>query len=89
MSNTKHTPGPWHTDGKDVWVENGLNVDQASITRRVDTEANARLIAAAPELLDALQMLANKVFGHGYGEPTEDDRQRIIALLNKATGTNA
>jgi hypothetical protein len=44
---------------------------------------------AAPELLEALQMMANKVFGYGYGEPTEDDRQRIIALLDKATGTNA
>ncbi len=54
-----------------------------------EAEANARLIAAAPELLEALQMMANKVFGYGHGEPTEDDRQRIIALLDKATGTNA
>ena len=54
-----------------------------------EARANAHLIAAAPELLEALQMMANKVFGYGYGELTEDDRQRIIALLDKAAGTNA
>ena len=54
---TKHTPGPWHgetiTGRHKVWADRGLNEDQAVIAT-VDTSANARLIAAAPELLEAL-----------------------------------
>jgi hypothetical protein len=102
MSNTKHTPGPWTIDEKlegqtCITSKQHGSFAEPIICRVFDSshvplseqDANARLIAAAPELLEALQMMANKVFGYGYGELTEDDRQRIIALLDKATGTNA
>lgn len=62
---SKHTPGPWHvvplTLGS-VEAENGTAVCQAFMTKQPrkaeDHEerlANARLIAAAPELLEALK----------------------------------
>lgn len=35
------------------------------------------------ELADELRTLANKVFGHGSGDPTEEDRLRIVALLDR------
>jgi hypothetical protein len=65
MSNAKHTPGPWNqapyspTDvvaNGDTMVAmareglNGIERDKAI--------ANARLIAAAPDLLDALERIA-------------------------------
>ena len=56
---SKHTPGPWATDGGDTVVAMGNQIvvtapapDGAS---REEMKANARLIAAAPELLEALK----------------------------------
>ena len=53
----KHTPGPWKVDGTYIY-----EVQQDKILAEVETynnnelpyEANARLIAAAPEMLDLL-----------------------------------
>jgi hypothetical protein len=61
---SKHTPGPWGVDDPHlVWAE---SVGEYVATTRVEgwetlsreqVEANARLIAAAPELLEALKAL--------------------------------
>ena len=61
---SKHTPGPWaHTGNGDITgiEDNGFgrgSVDVCSVYLRTvkgRTEANARLIAAAPDLLEALK----------------------------------
>lgn len=58
MEQTKHTPGPWHS--RPVGFRGHMEVFTASddliaaLHLRDDTAANARLIAAAPELLAAL-----------------------------------
>lgn len=60
--NTKHTPGPWKAvvDGHIAFVRTADDTADLAHTglasRQVDT-ANARLIAAAPELLEALNGL--------------------------------
>ena len=48
-----HTPGPWKTWGLWVCEENdpGHNVGICMMEERPEASANARLIAAAPELL--------------------------------------
>ena len=53
---TQHTPGPWKDDGMEFIMDaNGFAICQA---RDFDSwEANARLIAAAPEMLAALQKI--------------------------------
>lgn len=77
MSAAKHTPGPWivsHAgtgrDGKFVIDEYFVTVDGADMAIAADiidpitgklSEANARLIAAAPDLLAALQELADDI----------------------------
>ena len=54
----KHTPGPWHVINE--WNVSGpeYEVANGSIMVRDDDEsaANARLIAAAPDLLKALEI---------------------------------
>jgi hypothetical protein len=62
--NTKHTPGPWRTDVRDpAFVNYDVRTDDTIICTmgiEMPTEeeaANARLIAAAPELLEALEKL--------------------------------
>ena len=70
MSN--HTPAPWllfDTDKRFVYALNeyGTNVFQAHVcgpnTKMEELEANARLIAAAPELLEALVNAGNLLHG--------------------------
>ena len=60
---TKHTPGPWKTSNMApgiVYAETGGKRDELVCTayRRDNDEhnANARLIASAPDLLSALEM---------------------------------
>ena len=75
MSKQKHTDGPWATkkgnhqrcqiygpDGQ--WVANSWVVDVRDDSR-LPAEANADLIAAAPELLEACEAIARLADGQG------------------------
>lgn len=59
MAESKHTPGPWAFDGPPhniiVWCGPDKRV-AFIMTSDGPAEANARLIATAPELLDALRL---------------------------------
>lgn len=63
MSNAKHTPGPWVARaGLSNWsitTAYGQRTFAIALinSERVEQEVNARLIAAAPELLEALKAL--------------------------------
>jgi len=102
---SEHTPGPWIAVGTWVEVENdnipdicicGPNdIGQGNLAR-TDKEimANARLIAAAPELLEALQSFERTMWWSRHSfEVLEKDstmRQMFRAAIAKATGvTNA
>lgn len=86
-----HTPGPWHwtascpdgtmtTDDKGariaLWPPQGGTVEQC---------ANARLIAAAPSMLRALQAVAD--YWAGGDVPAEIDAQMRAAIAS-ATGAD-
>jgi hypothetical protein len=64
MSEVKHTPGPWTFDGPPdsiiVWCGPDERV-AFILTSDGPAEANARLIAAAPELYAALERLERTV----------------------------
>jgi len=83
-----HTKGPWNL----VWWGNEqfpfplsilANDDGAWVTRggEVSSEANARLIAAAPDLLEALKIAQLWLDIDG-----RYDMQAINAAISKATG---
>ena len=95
---TTHTPGPWKHREPQMWGEaisiatrgriygDGLLVatlDPPQLKEEVAMKAaNARLIAAAPELLDMLKML----YKNRKELPTEFQWQRAGELIAKATG---
>jgi hypothetical protein len=54
----KHTPGPWTFDKDNLNIyANGMVAETYGHTHNGERHANARLIAAAPELLEALEAL--------------------------------
>jgi ketosteroid isomerase-like protein len=88
-----HTPGPWtvadnnevHCDAKTIAMVADLNWGQyrdAEDNGEAEFEANARLIAAAPELLEALKALtdADTDFTRAWA------KEAARAAIAKATG---
>ena len=95
MSEQKHTPGPWEIepfgDGKmaEIRVEGRLACLLHSFSKRptIEDEANARLIAAAPELLEALQRLSAQCERLRMAWQLESDAERTArVVIAKAIG---
>lgn len=92
----KHTPGPWGDDRKPVVVRGLTWVAHANYPT-ITGEANARLIEAAPELLQEVEWLldayidAIRAYAVSFKRQPhpEDDRDviRIRALIAKVRGT--
>lgn len=91
----KHTPGPWQVnqfDPAQVCVVRGCSPIATMHGTPAEKCANALLIAAAPELLDALQGLYEAYFRAGSPlnkDQRHEDRMRLIAAraaINKAIG---
>lgn len=91
--NTKHTPGPWslHKRGpaERYEVQHGIPGNWSPICVTFcgsQQEANARLIAAAPELLDICESILAEVDYEGL--QLESGRAaKLRAAIAKATGT--
>lgn len=97
----KHTPGPWRTrelSGNDHrgmgWVEDANGNDIACFGAKElwleENRANARLIAAAPELLVALEIILPLARGFVAVQPlggaNRRDIEQAAATIAKATG---
>ena len=92
---TQHTQGPWsieldHASNTSEFIRARIDGEMHDIASLLCDEtgnasANARLIAAAPDLLAALQAI---VTGNVYGNPTQWNLaiDRGIAAIAKATG---
>jgi len=93
----KHTPGPWQHSAKlsasenhrgfTVWNSDGwglADVQPADEDGR-EGEANARLIAAAPELLEALQAVVSQLEGHDLHNGDVFAINNAYAAIAKAT----
>lgn len=97
--NTKHTPGPWRQStvnpcsvnkggGKTaIGITTTHGTDDQNYTEffpsKDEAEANARLIAAAPELLGALETLTEQAERAGWNGMSVHAARAAIA---KATG---
>ena len=90
MTQSKHTTGIWFVNHESKDVGDGklsIEVDSDYFIAQVDEgicqEANARLIAAAPELLEALKAAQKK--GSRW-HPADPVVQQINVAIAKATG---
>lgn len=96
MSNTtKHTPGPWSYTSRGDIIGNGCSLalvkSSAAIVSEEQDKANARLIAAAPDLLAELQEMA-EVLNSGIIcriEPDSAKAAKIRAAIAKAKGVQS
>jgi hypothetical protein len=83
----KHTPGPWRVETERAYIHimPSENLAICELWRRGNPElemANARLIAAAPDLLELLMELQDIVFLTRNNEL----HTRMEAAIAKATG---
>jgi hypothetical protein len=101
---SKHTPGPWWVDGADLYRKDEINIksvaDHPNDERYVAAaigglndgvqEANARLIAAAPDLLEALRIAEGLVddtcFQQDPANECWNTLRTVRAAIAKATG---
>lgn len=97
MTTTKHTPGPWDICRVNVlmiYADNGLRIADCQCDDQPDMpeeqeEANAVLIAAAPEMLDALDMCAEvlaELARLDDGTPSVSALSMARAAIAKAKG---
>lgn len=100
---TKHTPGIWYLSGEhtkyvEALLDNGFTQEVASVGPTLadggygeQQQANARLIAAAPELLEALICLRGACAADGWLlDPKHIEHMNDArAAISKATGEQA
>ena len=87
---TKHTPGPWMHDDDGLIYANGAiiadpNCESSQILDIDEREANARLIAKAPELLDALEHLLHEADYENLETAGKRKARALIAEIEGAT----
>ena len=90
MTEAESTPGPWHIMEGTDWVIVSPEVSVAAVyTPRGDREvrqANARLIAAAPDIEKALEILLDSHSGMSNRNCNCDECAPAKAALAKARG---
>lgn len=84
---TKHTPGPWNPlaafNMRHFFIRGEFEV----VAQVYDNAANARLIAAAPDLLEALEQCEGYIsFDVNAGHGGRDLLRTVRAALTKARG---
>lgn len=103
-SESKHTPGPWHivpygdgdqkvicSDKAGNWRIAFMATSSGSLEELAEIRANARLIAAAPELLDALSDLIGSLeitWRNGFVaiEDVQKEVEHARSLISRVRG---
>ena len=89
MSEAKHTPGQWNNDcSGNITHQDGQPIAFVNWTAYDAGQENARLIAAAPDLLDALRICATQSTGPDWTpeQALAFIKQHARAAIAKATG---
>lgn len=93
MTIKKHTPGPWVAIKKSGWFDVYTQMESGSIDLKIastfncQNSANARLIAAAPDMLGALteaEIILNKIHEYGVTKACRVPFGNVAPTLDKA-----
>ena len=96
---TEHTQGPWRIDSQtrfgDYTIAAGQNVKACVFIAKTQSEANAHLIAAAPDLLAQLQSIRVELEAQALGYTAmeiwphvrAEMIRRILLTISKAEGS--
>ena len=83
-----HTPGPWKVSSHQTQIHSeryGLVAALQRFTEKSTTHANARLIAAAPEMYEVLSELLDTLeMSKGYG--FDEEYEKLREVLAKVEG---
>jgi hypothetical protein len=86
MKTHTHTPGPWHLGKRAgnpaIYGKDGTEVAEILHGLTPEWRANARLIAGAAEILEALQSLTHPM-------ASDEDLSHALAVIAKAEGRDA
>lgn len=85
MTTATHTPGPWHQDRGDILTADGQCIAEAfsgPCANSKEVAVNARLMAAAPDLLSAL--LALRAASDGSFAGWHDKYRPALVLVERA-----
>lgn len=102
MTEAKHTQGPWYYRKGDEWSHsvvtrhgelpdgspNYWTVASINKQREPEHEANASLIAAAPDMLTALRRAVIALAGTQDRDMLREEYEIVSAAIAKATGQN-
>lgn len=85
-----HTPGPWIADGPaeniHILVEAHPHMRVCFMASDGPTKANARLIAAAPDMLYAIEQLIDGAAYDGQIKTHDHTLRMLVNAYTKATG---
>lgn len=89
----KHTPGPWHYTKREddsigvfdnsYGTAEGIRVAEIEMSNDRPSEANAKLISAAPDLLEACQALMKAISGMQWYDEVGDAIKLVEAAIAK------
>ena len=80
---SKHSPGPWHLVGEGIL--RNADCEEIFNSTGISNDANARLIVAAPELLDALKVYYRELIGYDMANaPKSASEKARLSALNLA-----
>lgn len=84
---TEHTPGPWDSDSRMIIASGWGAICEMSVAgATVHQKANARLIAAGPDLLEAADALVFACNRSEVGGPVIAASETLAKAIRKARG---
>lgn len=91
--NGTYTKGPWFAEGHSIFTRQGAyyiaelksnaNSSNSYVRGRLEAQANAQLIAAAPELLEALIMALTELRDVQNGETVSEDNVAVVVAKSE------